>query len=164
MKCLVCSKEYDGAECPYCRFPNVQINGDYDEGIRQLMPMINSHRAEYFGAFNLGIVLLQRKNLDSDSLKAESTVVSFGQVKDLMHKEKWLDLPIVAYPNKDGQLELTLSINRGVETSSQKVMISGFTKPDIINVGISVKDEYSICLMAKNKDNKTTGSSSLIRL
>ncbi len=164
MRCLVCNNEYTGAECPFCKFPNVQINGDYDEGIKQLMPMINTHRQNFFGSFTVGLVLLRRINDNSGSPQATSQTVSFGQIKTLINSTKWLDQQIVAYPNSDHQIEMSIELDRLYEKTNLPVAIRGFSNPDIVNIGIQVTDEYSFKILARNMNQTIKGESDLIRL
>lgn len=152
MKCLVCGKEYTGAECSLCSFPNVQIAGDYETGLQQLMPTINAHKEEFMKKVTLGIEILKRNPEDAPSVMPTPVVVNFGTVADLTGKETWLDNAFARLPGSQ-TVDVKAVIDYGKETANKTVSVPNVDEVGLQNIGISVNSDNTFSLMIKNKNN-----------
>ncbi len=156
MKCLVCGKEYDGAECPECRFPNVQIIGDYDEELKKLQPKIEEYRKEYLKrnanlSWKIGLRVLRKIGFEGERVKAIPEVFYFGTIGDILDKDIWLDNPFVGFANANNEVALDIVISDGTNTSNKNVIIPGVKDTVYLNVGIYMSDADTFCIKLKDK-------------
>lgn len=159
MKCPCCFETYEGdGNCPLCGFENVQIVGDYDEGLKLIQPMIEQHRKEFLGEHRIGIKLVKRKDTNSSDLSVVTEILYFGKVSELIGTEKWLGKQIVAFPDSRDSVIAEVVISSNINETTQKIAIGGLKKEGIIDFGVSVNKDYSYCLKFK-RDEKVVGVS-----
>lgn len=163
MKCPVCNSEYEGSLCPVCGFEDVQIVGDYDEGMKQLKPAILAHRKKFLGEYQIGIILKKRKDTNSTDVSVIDDTLFFGKVKDLLDGDKWLERSIVAYPDSDNAVKVEACLSNNGAEHVETVSIGGLKTAGIIDIGIHVNDYNSFCLKIKVKD-EVAGTSETIQI
>lgn len=158
MKCLVCSKEYTGGVCPKCQFPNVQIAGDYEEGIQALEPMIKSHRDSFLQKISISIDVL-RRDPNADINTFPSTVrICFGKASELIGKRVWLNYDFARLPNSE-TVKIRIVIDYGTEVQNLDVDVPNITDVGVQNIGIDMKDNHSFSLLLRNNSKEGNLSS-----
>lgn len=155
MKCLVCGKEFVGTECPICKFPVVEIPGDYEAGLCALKPTIDSHRKAFTEKISLEVVTYLY-DVENSSVNATGTKnLLLGRISELLNSTKWID---VEFYNLDLNLRKTIDIDVMINIDgmkqTQKICITNFKTSGKITLGVSCDDEFKFCLKIKNKNGE----------
>lgn len=154
MKCPVCNKEYEGNECPRCKFPNVHIAGNYEEGLQELKPLIEEHRKKFLG--NIGIELLVRNYGDAPSTKPSPQIVEFGQLNDLKNNGiVWLSQYFSCVKDR-GNINLKVLIGLGRETANKFVTLPAVNLDGYYKLGIQVNEDYKFRLVTQNVEDSNS--------
>lgn len=152
MGCLVCGEEYKGAVCPVCKFRNVQIVGDYEDGLKMLQPKIEEHRRNFLGTFSVGIRIMKRVISDTDPISAIPEDLFFGKVVDFYNSEKWLDYDFVSYPI-DNVLKINAVIRHDSDIRIESVMIHHISNHGLYKVGVDFIETDGLRFKIKNQDS-----------
>lgn len=157
MKCLVCGKEFVGTECPICKFPVVEIPGDYEAGLRALKPTIDIHRKAFAEKISLEVVTYLY-DVENSSVNTTGTKnLSLGRISELLNNTKWLD---AEFDNLDLRktIDIDVVVNIDGMKQTQKICITNFKTSEKITLGVSCDDEFKLCLKIKNKNGEETTS------
>lgn len=157
MKCLVCGKEFVGTECPICKFPVVEIPGDYEAGLRALKPTIDIHRKAFAEKISLEVVTYLYDVENSSVNATETKNLSLGRISELLNNTKWLD---AEFDNLDLRktIDIDVVVNIDGMKKTQKICITNVKTSGKITLGASCDDEFKLCLKIKNKNGEETTS------
>lgn len=160
MKCLVCSKIFEGNKCPRCEFPNIQIPGgpeEYEAGLEALKPMIEQRRRAFLEGIDVGIVIYHWKDQDGAIVEDREETVSFGRGDELRQREVWLDRKFARIPDEPS-LPLRVAISVGGKKREEALDIPNLLEAELQEIGIAMDEEFNICLMLRNESGTPTKS------
>ena len=80
-KCLICGKEFGGRECPICSFPVIDFLGDLEEGLKELAPTLQKHKANFTANLKVGIVIYHYKTIVATSSNRDRVDKILAQAK-----------------------------------------------------------------------------------
>lgn len=158
MKCYVCSKTYEGSECPRCRFPNVQVpNTTWEEARQALIVSINAFRTNFLQSIQAGLVIYHHKDEDGVYVLDREETVSLGSGTDLYEKELWLDREFARLEDA-ASVSVRLKITVGDSTREEQVSLPNLRAPELQQIGISLDDQFQFRLKLRNVSEKPTCS------
>ena len=149
MKCLVCGKEYDGAECPVCRFPNIQIPGNYEEGLLAIQDEIEEYRKQFFSTFYVGIRTWHWIDINGTLKPDYAEDLYFGQIGSLQGEEQWLSRPFARIPDVT-MLNITIVIKQAGEIVEKTVTVENLSEMQLLEIGAVVDDQYNVQIIVRN--------------
>ena len=158
MKCLVCGKHYEAAECPRCNFPYIQVPvAASDDFLASLRPTIKNYRESFLQKVQLSIPIYRWKDQDGVVVEDRVDTVSLGTADQLKAGEHWLGEKFARIPDEK-QIPVTVSISAGGDTWERTVSVPNLHKPELQRLGIAINDEYQILLMLRNETEQNTVS------
>ena len=157
MKCLVCKKEYPGGECPRCGFPEVNVMGNYEEGLKTFEPVVKAHRRRFMESISLGIVTYRWKDVDGTIVLDCEEKVPFGPVAELVNQERWIDRKLARIP-EESEIRVTCYISYGGEESNISVSLPNLLQAELQQVGIYVTEDAKFSILLKNEAGACTRS------
>ena len=155
MKCLVCGKEYEAAECPRCRFPNIQIVGDREQALKTMLPTIEQYRREFLNAIQISLVIYRWKDDKGKLVMDKQEKKLLGTANELQRGEKWLEEKFARIADQK-QITVTLSITMAGEEQQIQVSVPNLQKAELQQLGAKVDDACNLCLMLSNETEKPT--------
>lgn len=161
-ECLVCGKTHAEECCPRCGFEVVEIFGDYEEGIRNLRPVIENHLSKFHKAVAVGIEICLWKDDKGTIVLDRKEQIDFGNVEELLNKEYWIDRKFARIPERK-ELDVVCYVrNSRTEGRSMERKITAklpnLLEAELQQIGIRVVDGNSFVLLLKNDSGKTTES------
>ena len=157
MKCLVCGKEYEAAECPRCHFPDIQIVGDREKALESMMPTIQKYRMNFMRSLKISLVIYRWKDENGQVVLARKEQKPFGTVEELMQGETWLDEKFARLPDQK-EIVVTVCIAMGGEEESISVSIPNLQKSELQQLGASIDSACNLRLLLRNDTEKPTNS------
>ncbi len=155
MKCLVCGKEYEAAECPRCRFPNIQIVGDREQALKAMLPTIEQYRREFLNAIQISLVIYHWKDEKGQLVMDRQEKKLLGTANELRNGEKWLGDKFARIADQK-QVTVTLSIAMAGEEQLVQASVPNLQKAELQQFGAKVDDACNLRLMLCNETEKPT--------
>ena len=157
MKCLVCNKEYVGGECPRCAFPEVNIMGDYEEGLKSFAPIVKTHRERFMETMSLGVVVYRWKDDNGVIALDREDRIPFGTAATLYNKESWLEQKLARIPDEQ-EIEIICYIRYGQEEHRVPVRMPNLLQSELQQVGIRLTQDYKFNILLRNEAGAGTQS------
>ena len=157
MKCLVCGKNYEAAECPRCHFPDIQIVGDREKALETMRPTIERYRTTFLNSVNVFLVIFRWKAQGGDVVLDREEKRLLGVANKLMEKETWLAEKFARIPNQK-DITATISIEREGEVRTVQVAIPNLQNPELQQLGASIDSHCNLRLLLRNDTEKPTMS------
>lgn len=157
MKCLVCGKNYEAAECPRCRFPDIQLMGDRDEALAQLMPTIKAYRANFMKSVTVELVTYRWRDLEGRIALDREDRIMLGTADVLQQSEIWLEEQFARIPNED-EIKVKVCITAGGEKRDVSIAVPNLHKPELQRLGASVDGDCNLRLLLRNNTEESTTS------
>lgn len=157
MKCLVCGKEYEAAECPTCRFPNVQIMGDREQVMVNLKPTIDAYRTRFLQSVKVQILAYRWKDQNGTVVQDRVDTLTLGRGDVLLQEETWIPEKFARIAEKE-EIPVTLRITAGEETRELVVAVPNLQKPELQQLGASIDNMCNLRLLLRNDTDAPTSS------
>ena len=158
MKCLVCGKNYEAAECPRCHFPYIQVPAAASETfLESLRPTVNSYRGGFLQQVKLQIPIYRWKDQDGVVVEDRVETISLGTADQLKAGARWLEEKFARIPDEK-EIPVTVSISAGGDTWERTIAVPNLHQPELQQVGVVINDEYHILLMLRNETEQNTVS------
>lgn len=157
MKCLVCGKDYEAAECPRCHFPNIQIVGDREKALENLLPTINQYRMNFAGTVAISLVTYRWKDQNGRIALKRKEQMPLGTATELLQGEKWLDEKFARIPDQK-EITVTLCISMGGEERTVSVSVPNLQRAELQQLGIRMDSDYRLYLLLRNDTDRPTTS------
>lgn len=160
MKCLVCGKEYEAAECPRCHFPDVQLMGDREQALKNMMPTIQKYRQSFLNAIQISLVIYRWKDDKGKLVLDRQERKLLGTAEQLQRGEKWLEDKFARIADQK-QITVTLSISMGGEERQVQVTVPNLQKAELQQLGAKVDEACNLQVMLCNDTEQPTVSQSV---
>lgn len=157
MRCMVCGKEYEGAGCPRCHFPNVQVPGDPEAAMKTLRPAIEKYRETVLDGIEIGVLIYDWKDKDGVLQVAREERRSFGTGKELCGKDVWLPQQFARIPERR-TLPVKVYVRVGNQERLETVEIPNLMEAQLQQIGVSLDRDFMFCLMLRNDTGVPTRS------
>lgn len=157
MKCLVCGKDYEAAECPLCRFPNVQIMGDREQVITSLKPTIDAYRTRFLQTVQVQILVYRWKEEKGKVVQDRVDTVTIGSGDVLMQEETWIPEKFARIADEK-EIAVTVRITVGEEGRELTVAVPNLHKPELQQLGASIDADLHLRLLLRNDTDTPTSS------
>ncbi len=154
MKCLVCNYDFNGIACPKCKFPVVEIPGDYETGLKTLQPTVMKYRTEFGKKIRLGVVVHNYDVTDTVTYKGEQTLPA-GTADSMMSTTKWLSGEFTNIPSRS-KVPVTLSVAVGDEPEYKVTLNADNLPSETLQLGISVDDQMRACFILRDGFGNTS--------
>lgn len=150
MKCQVCGKEFDAAECPRCKFPDIQIpEAGREQALASLMPTINHWRNNFLNGIRVELVCYHWKQSGDKVVPDGQTYQLLGTGGELRQQERWLDQWFARVPDQQ-DLKVTVMITAGQEKWEQQIVVPNLMQPELQQIGAYVDEEFNLHLRLRN--------------
>lgn len=158
MKCLVCGKNYEAAECPRCNFPYIQVPAAASESfLDSLRPTVNNYRETFLQKVELQIPVYRWKDQDGVVVEDRVETISLGTADQLKAGQRWLEEKFARIPDEKA-LPVTVSISAGGDTWERTISVPNLNQPELQQLGAAINDEYQLLLMLRNETEQNTVS------
>ena len=161
MKCMVCGKEYEGAGCPRCNFPNIQIPGDPDAAMNTLRPTIAKYRQDFLNKIEIGVLTYYWKDEDGILKVDHEKRCSFGTWEKLYEKEVWLPQKFARIPDEKS-LAVKVYLRVGNEERVEIVEVPNLSEAQLQEIGVRLNADFTFCLMLRNDTGTPTRSGTIM--
>lgn len=149
MKCLVCGKNYEAAECPRCHFPDIQLMGDREAALASLMPTIQTYRKNFLSKVKVELVIYHWKDQNGQIVADYWEPLLLGTANDLLMSEIWLDQKFARIADLE-MLSVTVCITVADERREEQVAIPNLHEPELQQLGAYVDEDFNLVLMLRN--------------
>ena len=158
MKCFVCNQEYQGAVCPRCTFPNVQVPGaTREKAMQDLAPTIAVYKNNFLSTIRLDVVICYWKDEQGLTVLDHEDTICLGTGTELYQKEMWHEQKFARIENEP-RIFVTLRITMGDKTREQQVALENISDPYLQQLGVEMDGEFNICLKLRNDAGTETYS------
>lgn len=157
MKCLVCGKEYEAAECPRCHFPDVQIVGDQKQALAAMMPTIEKFRANFMNTVNISLEIYYWKDKNGQVVLDRREEVPVGTVKALRQGETWVERKFARIADQE-QIPVTILVDMGEGKHSVSISVPNLKKAELQQLGVTMDERYNLQLLLRNETEQPTKS------
>ena len=156
MKCLVCSKDFEGGICPRCGYPVVE-GTDVDALLESMRPQIEEYRRDFERGIRFGLVIFRWKEADGNVVLDRKELMPFGSFPELVGRVTWLQQQFARIPEAQ-TLELQLQVSSGDASRDLSVPIQNLLEPSLQSVGIEVTSDLRYRVKLKNDAGKQADS------
>lgn len=160
MKCLVCGKDYESAECPRCRFPNILIIGDREKELEKMMPTINQYRNNFAETVKLSLVTYHWKDQNGHLELDRKELIPIGTAGELIQSEKWLENKFARIADR-GEITVTVCVAMGDDEQDFTIAVPNLKKAELQQLGARVDNNFNLNLMLRNDTEVPTTSESV---
>ena len=157
MKCLVCGKTYEAAECPRCGFPDVHIPGDQTQVLERMKPTIDEYKINFLKGVQLQLVTYRWKDRGGVVALDREELIPVGSGQELMQGIKWLPGKFARIADQ-AQITVTLRATTGEETRELRIPVPNLQKPELQQLGISMDQDGNLWVMLCNDTDEPAGS------
>lgn len=158
--CLVCKKDlrnFKGAFCPVCKFPNLDIFGDPEDFIRSHREEIEKHRAEFMQSVSIDVRIHRWDRSEGKLTKADDSQESFGMLSELYDRTSWLPKSFTGR-SKRAELDVTLLLKKKGETVEHVITVPNPGESEHDMLGIHVDPSFNYRVLVRNQEGKTAES------
>ena len=148
-KCLICGKEFGGRECPICSFPVIDFLGDLEEGLKELAPTLQKHKANFTANLKVGIVIYHYKIDENEVVTKESEDVLFGTAAELMETICWRE---ESFDNPSDRKEVSVSLFIECRDKRNEIVITipNFPDSEKLEIGASIDDLFYLSFYTRS--------------
>lgn len=157
MKCLVCGKTYEAAECPRCGFPDVQIPGDQAQVLESLKPTIDEYRENFLKRVQLRLVTYRWTDGGGVVALDREELIPVGSGEELLQGIKWLPEKFARIADQS-QITVTLRAAAGEEIRELRVLVPNLQRPELQQLGVSMDQDGNVWVMLRNDTDEPVGS------
>lgn len=157
MKCLVCGKVYNAAECPRCHFPDIQFMGDQKAALASLEPKITAYRNNFLGSVKVELVAYRWKAHDGKVVPDCEERIFLGTAADLQKGEIWLADKFARIADQK-KISVTVCITEADRSRKVQVMVPNLQQPELQQVGACMDEDLNLRLMLRNETQRSTRS------
>lgn len=162
MKCLVCGKDHEAAECPRCRFPDIQLMGDREKAMEQLMPTILAYRTNYLKSVRIFLPAYRWKELGGQLVADRTDWLELASGDTLMQEAQWLPEKFARIPDLPS-VSVAVRIVSEEGQSEKTVCVPNLAEPQLQQLGAVIDSDCALHLLLRN-DNHTFVSSGPVSL
>ena len=157
MKCLICEKNYQAAECPRCHFPDIQLVGDRDAALAAMMPTITQYRKNFLRSVEVSLVMYWWKDADGKVVLDRKEKRTIGTADQLMAKEVWMN---EKFARIAGEAFITVSVEIALadETRTVEIRLPNLQTPRLQQLGAGINDNFGLYLLLGNGADEPTRS------
>lgn len=149
MRCLVCNCQFEGNECPKCKFPVIQVPGNFESGKKTLEPIINDYKSKFEEKVSVGISLFHWKLVDNEVTLDKEEEILFGRLSDMKGRTVFIDRSFKRLSDrKNVEVDMFARVEQeGCEnTYKYKVTLPHYIKSENERLSITVYDDNSFVL------------------
>ena len=157
MKCLVCGKEYEAAECPRCHFPDIQIVGDREKALESMMPTIQKYRMNFMRTVKISLDIYRWKDENGKVVLDRKEQKLFGTAEELMQGETWLDEKFARIPDQK-DVEVSICIYMGDEENRVSIFLPNLQKAELQQIGVVIDNACNLRVLLRNDTEAPTSS------
>lgn len=157
MKCLICEKYYNAAECPRCHFPDIQLVGDRDTALAAMMPTINQYRANFLRSVRVSLAMYWWKDAGGKVVLDRQEKRFIATADQLLEKEVWLDERFARIADQ-ASVTVSVEITLGDENRTLQISVPNLQKPKLQQLGAGVDSNYRLYLLLRNEMEEPTRS------
>ena len=157
MKCLVCGKEYEAAECPRCHFPDIQIVGDRKAFLESLMPTVHTYRKNFLSSIQVELVAHYWKEQGGKLVPDRRERLLLETADVLQRHEVWLPNRFARIPNQK-EISVTVCIRIAGEERLVQVSVPNLQKAALQKLGASVDADFRLRIKLGNDIENPTVS------
>ena len=157
MKCLVCGKEYDAAECPRCHFPNIQIMGDRETALAQLMPTILAFRKTFLEKVEVSLLIYRWKEGDGRIVPDCEEYLPLGTAAALQAQETWVCGEFARIPDLE-TISVTVSVTAPDGIHRLQISVPNLPEPQLQQIGARLDEELQLQLLLRNASREGVSS------
>ena len=154
MKCLICNTNYQGNECPNCKFPYIAFPGDAEEGIRRMKPQLDAYRRAFLERISLGVVSFFWKEQEGRLVLDREEVRPIGSGKELCAGTVWLKQPFARLPEAE-TLAIRLALTVDGETRELSVSLPNRLEPELQQLGAEMNEQMQLRLLLRNRSGSS---------
>lgn len=159
MKCYVCGREYEGNECPRCRFPDVQVPGaSWEEARKALSASIDAYRTNYLQSIRAELVTYYWKDENGVCVLDHEDLMPLGSGTELYQKELWLGQKFARIEKLDA-VPVRLRITAGAASQEKEVALPNLHAAELQQIGIELNDRFQFLLKLRNDSETPTCAS-----
>ena len=160
MKCLVWGEVYEAAECPRCRFPDIQIMGDQKTALASLMPTIQAYRKNFLGNVKVELVAYRWKAQDGQVVPDCEEHMLLGTAGDLQKGEIWLANKFARIADVE-TISVTVCITVAGTSRKVQVPVPNLHQPELQQLGACLDDDLNLQLLLRNDTQLPTRSATV---
>lgn len=157
MKCLVCATQHEAAECPRCHFPDIQLMGDREKAMEQLMPTILAYRTNFLKNIRIELPAYRWKDHGGQIVADRIDWLSLGSGDVLMQQIQWLPEKFARIPDQK-ELAVTVRITAGDTSFEKSVCLPNLTEPQLQQLGAAIDENCSLRLLLRNETQSGVSS------
>lgn len=156
MKCLVCGKIHEAAECPRCSFPDIQIMGDQDKAMESLRPAIIAYRTNFLKTVRLELMTYRWKDQDGQVVldREERMLLGSG---DGLQQETWLPEKFARIADQE-KIPVTVRITAGEESRDAVISLPNLHEPQLQQLGAVIDGDCCLRLLLRNDTQEPVSS------
>ena len=160
MKCYVCGKQYEGNECPRCKFPAVEIpNTTWEQGRQALAATIAPFRTAFLDAIQISLVMYRYRDENGVYVLDREENILLGTGTELYEKELWLDQEFARLEDPTISVRLLLKVRD--DTRQEQVELPNLKAAELQQVGIAMDEAFNIHLKLRNTSENPTCSAAV---
>jgi len=150
MKCFVCDFEYDGKECPKCKFPEVVVpfGSDREASLKAMKQTVEKYRNEFAKKIKAELMVYNYDVTDKIVYQGEERC-TLGKVNLLMSKVTWLDTEFTNVITREN-LPITLNVSIEEQAEYQITVNIKNIPSDTLRVGISMDSGLNFSFIIKD--------------
>ena len=149
MKCLICGTNYQGVECPNCKFPYIAFPGDPEEGIRRMKPQLDAYRSSFLERISLGVVSYYWKEKNGELVLDREEVRPIGSGKQLSEGTVWVEESFARIPDLE-RLPLSLSLKLDGGEKKLSVSLPNRLEPELQQLGAEMNERLQLRMLLRN--------------
>ena len=160
MKCYVCGKQYEGNECPRCKFPAVEIpNTTWEQGREALAATITPFRTAFLDTIQASLIVYHHRDENGVYVLDREEAISLGNGAELYGKELWLDRNFARLEDPTIRIRLRLTVRDNAR--EEQVELPNLKAAELQQVGIAMDETFNIHLKLRNTSEKPTCSAAV---
>lgn len=160
MKCYVCGKQYEGNDCPRCRFPAVEIpNTTWEQGRQALTGTVAPFRTAFLNSIQVSLIAYHYRDENGVYVLDREEPISLGTGADLYGKELWLDQKFARLEDPTIRIRLRLTVRDN--SRDEQVELPNLKAAELQQVGIAMDETFNIHLKLRNTSEEPTCSAAV---
>lgn len=156
MKCVVCSKNFNGEVCPRCEYPVIHTP-NYDEYITKFKDSIDNFRKDFLNSVKGSVVIHFWQDKGGVIVSSKKSLIDFTNIGDNINKTIWSDMDLARIPEADN-IDIEIEVDLNGEKTNKIVKVPNIKEPGLQRIGIQIVDSNSFIVMLCNDNNKQTKS------
>lgn len=158
MKCYVCSKTYEGSECPRCHFPAIQVpNATWEQARQSLTATIEPFLANFLKSIRAELTIYYHKDENGVCALDHEDLLSLGTGTELYKNELWNSQQFARLADQDS-VPVRLRLTVGDQSREEKVMLPNLHAAALQQIGITLDEQFRFHLKLRNGTEAPTAS------